>query len=251
MSARAKCRWRTAYRKVIRACQASGLRAQRAAALQGCRAVLSLTRLLHANRCPRVKSGAGLENALSSRDRHPYLEPAMAGRGIKLLVITLEGRRVRHPEAGVRQPVIPDGINGAPDRGDVVLMGEHRVSLRGDAHAAELARQGGEVGDLDAGDIVQIAGVIAIAADAIGDGPDPVRNVPVLLMKAAPQQRNAGAAFVAEAATDAGDQESLAVLKARRGEIVEGGGIHEDRLLKLKMVEKRWGADHLRRHAEM
>src|SRR5262249_53906928 len=113
----------------------------------------------------------------SAFDRHPDLEAAIAGDRIELLVIALEVRRIRDLMPRRRHPVIPDGVDGPPDGRDVITVGEDRVFLRWDSNAAELARQVGEVGDLNAGDIVEIAGVIAVAADAIGDRPDPGRNI--------------------------------------------------------------------------
>ena len=61
----------------------------------------------------------------------------------------------------------------------MLRMREHRITLLGNADAAEAARQIGEVGDLDPGDVVEIAGIIAVAADAIGNSilADPRGNV--------------------------------------------------------------------------
>ena len=66
-------------------------------------------------------------------------------------------------------------------------VGEHRVFLFGNPHARELARQVGEVGDLDAGDVIEIAGIVAVAADAIGDLADPRRDVVDGLVKLVPR----------------------------------------------------------------
>jgi len=107
-------------------------------------------------------------------DRHPDLQPDIAGGRIKLLVIALEVRSIRRRHPRRRQPVIPDRVDGAANGRDVLGVGEHRVFLFGNPHAGELARQVGEIGDLDAGDVIEIAGIVAIAADAVGDLPDPV-----------------------------------------------------------------------------
>ena len=147
--------------------------------------------------------------------------------------------------------MIPDRVDGAADGRDVVGVGEHRVALLGDAHAAEVARQVGEIGDFDAGDVVEIAGVVAVAADAIGDLPDPAGKVVDVLMKAMPQGGNAGAVLEADALAEAGDQHRLAGLETRRRDGIECGGVHEDRLLKLEVVETRRGADRFGRDAEM
>ena len=103
-------------------------------------------------------------------------------------------------------------------------MGKDRVFLLGDPNAREFARQVGEVGDLDTGDVVEIAGIVAIAADAIGHLPDPSGNVVDRLMKALPlarewrRRRLAGIAFA-----DAGNEQRLAGLETRGLEIVEQG----------------------------
>src|SRR5690242_17519497 len=66
-------------------------------------------------------------------------------------------------------------------------MREHRITLFGDAHAAELARQVGKVGDFDAGDIVEISRIVGVAANAIGDFADPAGEILHVLMEALPQ----------------------------------------------------------------
>src|SRR6516165_9396401 len=75
--------------------------------------------------------------------RHPDLEAAIAGQGIKILAVALEVRRIGRLEAGGRQPVIPDRVDRAADGRDMVAVGEHRVALLGDADAAIAARQFG------------------------------------------------------------------------------------------------------------
>jgi len=64
-------------------------------------------------------------------DRYPNLEPAIAGRRIEGLVITLEVRRVSGLHPRHRQPVIPDRVDGAADGRDVLGVGEHRIFLLG------------------------------------------------------------------------------------------------------------------------
>ena len=64
--------------------------------------------------------------------------------------------------------MIPDRVDGAPNGRDVLGVSEHRVSLFGNPHAGELARQVREVGDLDAGDVVDFAGIVAVAVSAHG-----------------------------------------------------------------------------------
>src|SRR5581483_3270316 len=113
----------------------------------------------------------------------------------------------------------------------MLLVTEHRIALLGDTDAAEIARQVGEVRDLDAGDIVEIPGIIGIGANAVSYLSDPSGKAVDILMEARPESGNAGAAFVAEAIADAGDQNRLGGLKTRRRDGMLCGGVHEDRLL--------------------
>ena len=102
-------------------------------------------------------------------------------------------------------------------------VGEHRVFLPGYPHVGEFARQVGKVGDLDAGDVVEIPGIVGVAADAIGRLADPCGNAVDLLMKALPLAGNGGTAFAVIAFADAGDEQRLARLETRGLEIVEQG----------------------------
>jgi len=77
-------------------------------------------------------------------------------------------------------------------------------------------RQLGEVRDLDAGDIVEIPGIVGIGADTVRYLADSSGKAVDMLMEARPESGNAGAAFVAEAIADAGDQNGLGGLETRR-----------------------------------
>jgi hypothetical protein len=83
-------------------------------------------------------------------------------------------------------------------------VGEDSVSLFGNPNFCEFARQIGKIRDLDAGDVVEIAGIVAVAADAVGDLPDPSGNVRLGLLKPAPLARNGGAAFPSVTLADTG-----------------------------------------------
>src|SRR4051812_44083094 len=99
-------------------------------------------------------------------DRNPDFEASVAGLRIEVLVIPLKAGCVGRFESGSRQPLIPDSVDGSANARDVITMAEHRVSLLGDANTTELTRQVGEVGYLDPSDVVEISGIIAVAADA-------------------------------------------------------------------------------------
>src|ERR1700722_7507032 len=157
-------------------------------------------------------------------DGDPDLKTAIAGQRIEILVVALEVGRIGRFQAGRRQPVIPDRIDGAPNGRDVVAVGEDRVFLFGDAHTAEFARQIGEVGHFDAGDVVEIAGVVAIAAYAVRHLPDPVGNVLHRLVKAMPLAGNASAAILgSDTFAETGDQKRLAGLETRRLKVIDCG----------------------------
>src|SRR5258708_33231768 len=95
-------------------------------------------------------------------------------------------------------------------------MGEDRVFLFGNANARKFARQVGEVGHFDACDIVEISGVVAIAADAVRHLPDPARNILHRLIKALPLAGNPGAVLVIIALPETSDEQRLGWLKTPR-----------------------------------
>ena len=107
----------------------------------------------------------------------------------------------------------------------MLAVGEHGVALSGYPDPAELARQVGKIRHLDAGDVIEIAGIIAVAANAVSDLSDPVGNRARLLVIALPLAGNAGGAAVAVIVTlaDAGDEHGLAGLKTRRLQIFGTG----------------------------
>src|SRR6202022_1393662 len=156
-------------------------------------------------------------------DRYPNLKTAIAAERIEILVITLEVGRVGRFQARRRQPVIPDRVDGPANGRDVVAVAEDRVSLFGDANAAEFARQVGEVRHFDAGDVVEIAGVVAVAADAVSHRPDPAGNVLDGLMKVLPLAGYGGAALARVTLADTGDEKRLAGLETRRLKVVDDG----------------------------
>jgi hypothetical protein len=89
----------------------------------------------------------------------------------------------------------------------VLVVGEHRVKLFGKAQPGEILRQRGEVGHLDAGDIVEILRLIGVVADPAGDLPDLAGNIADMLMKALPQPCDAACTFEIEMTAQAGDQQ--------------------------------------------
>src|SRR5450432_2189941 len=155
--------------------------------------------------------------------RHPNLQPAIAGERIEVFVVALEVGRVGCLQARRRQPLIPDRVDGAANGGDVVAMAEHRVALFGDPHTGELAWQVGKVRHFDTGDVVEIAGIVAVAADAVSDLADPAGNILDRLMKALPLAGNGGAGFAEVTLAEASDQKRLADLETRRLKLVCGG----------------------------
>src|SRR3954466_4910797 len=107
----------------------------------------------------------------------------------------------------------------------MVAVRKHRVSLFGNAHAAELARQIGKLRYFDTGNVVVIAGVVAVAADAVGHPADPARKVLDRLVEALPLAGDGGAGLPSVTLAETGDEQRLADLKMRRLKIVDDGGI--------------------------
>jgi len=73
-------------------------------------------------------------------------------------------------------------------------------------------------GSPDAGDIVEISDVVAVAANAIGRLPFSVRNIRNRLMEALQLIGNAGAVFVIVSFAEAGNEPRLTVLALCRDE---------------------------------
>src|SRR5881227_414933 len=103
-------------------------------------------------------------------------------------------------------------------------MGEHGIALLRDADATEAAGKVGKVGDLDAGDIVEISGVIAVAANAVShlifSLADARWNVGHVLVEALPHPRDDGAVVAGDAFSKTGDEESLCGFETRGCEII-------------------------------
>ena len=103
-------------------------------------------------------------------------------------------------------------------------VGKHGVFLFGNPHPLKFARQVGEVGHFDGGDIVEIAGIVGVAADAIGDLADPAGDIVDGLIETLPQARNEGAfVFVGAAFADTGNELGFAGLETRGLEMIECG----------------------------
>src|SRR3984957_11779967 len=135
--------------------------------------------------------------------RDPDLKTAIARDRIEMFVIALEGRRVGDFQAGCRQPMVPDRIDGVTDGGVGGAGGEHGITLLGHPDTRERTRQIGEIGDFNARDVVEIAGIVAVAADAISDFADAMGNIVDRVMKALPLAWNARTVLVGVAVADA------------------------------------------------
>src|SRR5262249_42867757 len=97
--------------------------------------------------------------------------------------------------AGLRQPLVPDGVDRPADARDVVAMREDGVALRWYAHAREVRRQLREGGDFDAADVVEVAVVVGVAADAVGRVADLPGDVADVRPEALPLRGDGLAAF--------------------------------------------------------
>src|SRR5882762_1599914 len=110
---------------------------------------------------------------LSSRlDRYPDFETAGSGREIERLADApgferfgeaFEARCIGGLVSRVRKPLGPDRADRTADRRNVLAMGEYSVFLLAQSQAAEGGRKPGEIGHFRAGDVIEIALVIAVA----------------------------------------------------------------------------------------
>src|SRR5580692_717342 len=119
--------------------------------------------------------------------------------------------------------MIPDRADGPADGRNMVAMGKDRIFLFGNPHRAEFARQIGEVGNFNAGDVIEIAGIVAVTADTIGYRTDPAGDVRHRLMEALPLTGNASAVFMIISLAESRDEQWLAGFKTRCLQIVRKG----------------------------
>src|SRR6202795_4398623 len=100
---------------------------------------------------------------LSSRlDRYPDFETARSSREIERLAEALETGRIGGLVSRLRKPLGPDRADRAANRRNVLAMGEDGVFLLAQSQPAEGGRKPGEIGHFRAGDVIEIALVIAV-----------------------------------------------------------------------------------------
>lgn len=95
-------------------------------------------------------------------------------------------------------------------------MGEDRVAPFGNSQTREFSGKLREARDLDGSDVVVIAVIVAIRADAVSDAADLARNVAEIALEALPLRGDALAGFPGVALAQAGDEQRLALLEAWR-----------------------------------
>src|SRR4051812_43108985 len=119
----------------------------------------------------------------------------------------------------------------------MLAMAEHRIALRGNPQAAEFGGQGREIADFDAAQVVDVAGIVRVVADAIRDVAHLARHFAEVLVKALPLRWNRGGALARIALAQTRDEKRPAVFKARRLQMREKSFVHFDRLHDDKIVE--------------
>src|SRR6266567_2507105 len=88
---------------------------------------------------------------------------ARSGREIERLAEALETRCIGGLVSRVRKPLGPDRADRPADGRNVLAMGEYSVFLLAQSQAAEGGRQPGEIRHFRAGNVIEIALVIAVA----------------------------------------------------------------------------------------
>src|SRR5689334_14525609 len=146
---------------------------------------------------------------LSPFDRNPNFEAASAVHRVELGAVALEDRRVGGLMPGFRQPFAPDRRERAPDRGDVLALAEHRVSVGRHPQRGELLGHGGEVAHFNAGEVVEIYFFVGIVAGPVGGLPDLLRYVAEVRLQPFPLRGNARAGLSVVARDETREQERL------------------------------------------
>jgi hypothetical protein len=95
-------------------------------------------------------------------------------------------------------------------------MRENGVALRGNRQLHQLGRQPRKTQDFDAGEIIDIAGLVHIPTDAVGFPIDLPRDASeILRAEALPQRGYLRPVVVSETAPEAGNSHSSSALEAR------------------------------------
>src|SRR5262249_14296280 len=100
-------------------------------------------------------------------DRNPDLQPAQPRSAIAFRAVSLERRSVSGLVTGLGERLIPDRLPRARHRRHVILVIEDRVGLRRDPQPCELGRLSGELSNLHTADVLDAAGVVAVADHAV------------------------------------------------------------------------------------
>jgi hypothetical protein len=130
-------------------------------------------------------------------------------------------------------------------------MAEHRVTLGGKADAAQLLREIGEVRHLDAADVLEAAGIVGVAADAIGGPTNLPRDGADVRAKPLPLGRNALVRLEGVASAKAGNEQCSTVLQAGSFQFHKKGLIHSDWLHEFKAGEMAPSPDTFGGEAEL
>src|SRR5260370_32436792 len=111
-------------------------------------------------------------NSWLDLNRHPEFYAAEPGSSVDLLAVTLQRSAIGGLVPGVRQALVPDDLpRGAYGR-DVIPMLPNGVRLRSDSQPRELGRMGRELRDLNAADVLIVAGIFGVADDPITGATD-------------------------------------------------------------------------------
>src|SRR5215469_11499233 len=156
----------------------------------------------------------------SGFDRYPDFHSAHSGARIEFFGVALEEiRRFAGPRSGFLVgfgvPLGADGFDGLANPGNVPAMREDRVTLRGNADNSKFTEKTGEVADLDSAKIADGGRVLRAPAHAVGRAANLPGDFSEVRDKTLPLSGKVVHVFRGVIMSQAGDEQSLAVLESR------------------------------------
>src|SRR5450830_702 len=122
--------------------------------------------------------------------REPDFHAASTTDRVELVAVALEIRGVCSTMARLGQPFVPDRMPGGADGGNMATMLEHGIVPGSDTQAAPAIRNSAKIIHGHGAQIVEMAGVVIVAAHAIHQLASGNMGQETL-----PQGRNAGTGF--------------------------------------------------------
>src|SRR5215470_10917423 len=99
----------------------------------------------------------------------------------------------------------------------MIAVGKHRIGLGGNAHAGHFRGKSRKISNFDSSNVVEIAVLVAVEANAVRRAADLPGNVADIRLKALPLCRDGFAALAVIALAKPGNKQGLKFFEARRG----------------------------------